>query len=74
MLGQFNALDKQVEIRLSDEVLGGSWDALVAGRCDLTLGAGVSCRAGILSTAPSARLNLYLRWQPITLNPAGDAG
>lgn len=40
VLGQFNQLDKQVEISLSDEVLGGSWDALVAGRCDLTLGAG----------------------------------
>lgn len=39
-LGQFNQLGKQVEINLSDEVLGGSWDALVAERCDLTLGAG----------------------------------
>ncbi len=40
VLGQFNQLDKPVEIHLSDEVLGGSWDALVAERCDLTLGAG----------------------------------
>jgi len=40
VLGQFNQLDKQVEISLSDEVLGGSWDALVAERCDLILGAG----------------------------------
>ncbi|HEY6529324.1 MAG TPA: LysR substrate-binding domain-containing protein, partial [Cellvibrionaceae bacterium] len=39
-LAEFNQLDKHVQINLSDEVLGGSWDALVAERCDLTLGAG----------------------------------
>lgn len=37
---QFNQLDRQVTLHLSDEVLGGSWDALVADRCDLTIGAG----------------------------------
>jgi DNA-binding transcriptional LysR family regulator len=39
-VGQFNQLHKQVALNLSEEVLGGSWDALVADRCDLTLGAG----------------------------------
>ena len=35
----FNLLDKQVSIQITEEVLGGAWDALVAERCDLTLGA-----------------------------------
>lgn len=35
----FNLLDKQVSLNIHEEVLGGAWDALVAGRCDLTLGA-----------------------------------
>lgn len=35
----FTGLDKQVELHIGEEVLGGSWDALLAGRTDLTLGA-----------------------------------
>lgn len=35
----FNQIDKQVELQLGEEALGGSWDALVADRTDLTLGA-----------------------------------
>ena len=35
----FNQLDKQVSIQITEEVLGGAWDALVAERCDLILGA-----------------------------------
>lgn len=40
LLPAFHQLDKQVTIEISEEVLGGSWDALVSGRCDLTLGVG----------------------------------
>lgn len=39
-IAQFNQLNKHVALNLSEEVLGGSWDALVADRCDLVLGAG----------------------------------
>jgi DNA-binding transcriptional LysR family regulator len=35
----FNQLDKRVAITISEEVLGGTWDALLAERCDLALGA-----------------------------------
>ncbi|MDT8396987.1 MAG: LysR family transcriptional regulator [Pseudomonadales bacterium] len=35
----FNALDHNVAVHVSEEVLGGTWDALVADRCDLSLGA-----------------------------------
>ena len=43
----FNQLDKRVAITLSEEVLGGTWDALVAGRCDLALGASGDLPKGI---------------------------
>lgn len=43
----FNQLDKQVEISLSEEVLGGTWDALIAERCDLALGASGDLPKGI---------------------------
>lgn len=35
----FNQLGRQVAVQVTEEVLGGGWDALLAGRCDLTLGA-----------------------------------
>lgn len=39
-LGRFHgALDQQVDVHISEEVLGGTWDALVANRCELSLGA-----------------------------------
>ena len=38
-INAFNQLDKRVAITISEEVLGGTWDALVAERCDLALGA-----------------------------------
>lgn len=38
-INAFNLLDKHVAITISEEVLGGTWDALVAERCDLALGA-----------------------------------
>jgi len=34
----FHQLDKRVALDISEEVLGGAWEALVADRCDLTLG------------------------------------
>lgn len=43
----FNQLDKQVSIHISEEVLGGAWDALVADRCDLTLGASGELPKGV---------------------------
>lgn len=43
----FNQLDKRVAITLSEEVLGGTWDALIAGRCDLALGASGDLPKGI---------------------------
>lgn len=44
----FNLLDKRVSITISEEVLGGTWDALVAERCDLALGASGDLPKGIL--------------------------
>ncbi|GGY84734.1 LysR family transcriptional regulator [Cellvibrio zantedeschiae] len=44
----FNQLDKRVAITLSEEVLGGTWDALLAERCDLALGASGELPKGVL--------------------------
>ncbi len=35
----FYQLDKRVVVKISEEVLGGTWDALITGRCHLALGA-----------------------------------
>ncbi|MCB1649930.1 MAG: LysR family transcriptional regulator [Pseudomonadales bacterium] len=43
----FNGLGQQVTVQISEEVLGGGWDALVAGRCDLTLGASGDIPKGV---------------------------
>lgn len=47
LIEAFNQLDKQVSIEISEEVLGGAWDALVADRCDLTLGASGELPKGV---------------------------
>jgi DNA-binding transcriptional LysR family regulator len=47
LIQAFNQLDKQVSIHISEEVLGGAWDALVADRCDLTLGASGELPKGV---------------------------
>jgi Transcriptional regulator len=39
LVQSFTQLDLRVTVEISEEVLGGTWDALVAGRCDLALGA-----------------------------------
>src|SRR6187551_736032 len=43
----FNLLDKRVAITIGEEVLGGTWDALIAERCDLALGASGDLPKGI---------------------------
>lgn len=47
-INAFNLLDKRVEITIAEEVLGGTWDALVAERCDLALGASGDLPKGVL--------------------------
>lgn len=47
LIHMFNQLDKQVSIHITEEVLGGAWDALVADRCDLTLGASGELPKGV---------------------------
>jgi len=46
-LRAFNLLDKRVAITIGEEVLGGTWDALIAERCDLALGASGDLPKGI---------------------------
>lgn len=46
-INAFNQLDKRVEISIAEEVLGGTWDSLVAERCDLALGAAGELPKGV---------------------------
>lgn len=46
-INAFNQLDKRVAITVSEEVLGGTWDALITERCDLVLGASGDLPKGI---------------------------
>lgn len=46
-INAFNLLDKRVAIDIREEVLGGTWDALVAARCDLALGAAGELPKGV---------------------------
>ncbi len=46
-INAFNLLDKRVAITITEEVLGGTWDALIAERCDLALGASGDLPKGI---------------------------
>ena len=39
LIREFQREQPRIEIRLSEEVLGGSWDALTTERCDLVIGA-----------------------------------
>lgn len=48
LVNAFNQLDRRVALHISEEVLGGTWDALVAGRCDLALGASGDAPKGLL--------------------------
>lgn len=48
----FNQLDRCVALHISEEVLGGTWDALLAGRCDLALGASGEAPKGLLEYRP----------------------
>ncbi len=50
LMGQiqaFTLLDKQVALEISEEVLGGTWDALMADRCDLSIGASGELPRGV---------------------------
>lgn len=47
LINAFNQLDKRVAINIGEEVLGGTWDALIAERCDLALGASGDLPKGV---------------------------
>ncbi len=51
-INAFNQLDKRVAISISEDVLGGTWDALVTERCDLALGASGELPKGVFEYRP----------------------
>ncbi|CAL95583.1 LysR substrate-binding domain-containing protein [Azoarcus olearius] len=50
LVAEFQTLQHRTELLLSEEVLGGSWDALNTGRCDLVIGAAGEAIAGGIAT------------------------
>lgn len=70
-IAAFNQLDKQVSIQITEEVLGGAWDALVAGRCDLTLGASGDLPKGLFEYHLMGEIEFVFavaREHPLTLH------
>jgi DNA-binding transcriptional LysR family regulator len=47
-INAFKQLDKNVAITIREEVLGGTWDALISERCDLAIGASGDLPKGII--------------------------
>lgn len=67
----FNLLDKRVAITISEEVLGGTWDALIAERCDLALGASGDLPKGIFEYRPMGEVEFVFavaREHPLCLH------
>ncbi len=60
----FNALGRQVTVQVTEEVLGGGWDALLAGRCDLTLGASGDIPKGVFETCPLGQVEFVFAVAP----------
>jgi DNA-binding transcriptional LysR family regulator len=50
LIAQFQALHPWIDIKVSEEVFGGTWDALGAGRCDLIIGATGAARDNCFNT------------------------
>lgn len=50
LVAEFQAGQRRTELLLSEEVLGGSWDALGSQRCDLVIGAAGEAIAGGIAT------------------------
>lgn len=51
LLAEFSTQHPGTELRLSEESLGGSWDALLSGRCDLVIGASDEAPVGGLAVS-----------------------
>ena len=59
IIDEFQHMDCGTELHLHTEVLGGSWDALVTGRCDLAIGAeGSMPSGGGIQTRPLTRFDM----------------
>ncbi len=57
VIKQFQQLNKQVDIDISEEVLGGTWDALMNDRCDLAIGASGELPKGVFELLPIGQVD-----------------
>ena len=56
LVSQFYAENSGTRVKVSEEVLNGNWDALVAGRCDLVIGASGDGPSGGFASLPIGRI------------------
>lgn len=56
LVGEFDALEADTELRLSREVFGGTWDALVDNRADLVIGATENSQGGVFHSKPMGKV------------------
>ncbi len=62
---QFMAMAPHTELKLTEEVLGGTWDSLISGRCDLVIGAsGDMPSIGGLRTRPYGEMEFIFAVAP----------
>lgn len=52
LITQFQATHSWIDIKITEEIFGGTWDALSAGRCDLIIGATGTTRDNLFSAHP----------------------
>ncbi len=65
LVQEFHELQSGTRIRLSEEVLGGNWDALISGRAQLVVGAGSELPpGGGFATLPLTRLSFLFAAAP----------
>lgn len=57
LVADFQAAGHRTELLLSEEVLGGSWDALASRRCDLVIGAAGEALSSGIATRPLGQID-----------------
>ncbi|NMH65490.1 LysR family transcriptional regulator [Shewanella salipaludis] len=64
LVREFCELGKQIELELTEESLGGSWDALYSGRVDIAIGVGEDRPKGQYQVHKMAELNFVFAISP----------
>lgn len=64
LVAEFDTLGADTELRLSREVFGGTWDALVDNRADLVIGATENSQGGVFHSKPMGKVQFVFCVSP----------